>query len=565
MGIPHAAQAGKARGVFQSHQQDAAALPLAMLRAYPGAAFVLAQHGTILSVDGQNADLAANLPASVGWKDLVSRSAAAIERRTASIEILDMGREAPVEATLLPLDDGRRALVLLRSLEFANALHHSLVESRQRYKDFVETISDFCWETDPEGRFTFVSPKGAFEWTAGEMIGRCASEFLAGQDRDAPVPEIFRTRSLAQNDDIWFRCADGTTECLSVTASPLWDDEGGWRGSRGLCRKVTEQRRHDDEVAQMRLQSQLTAHLVHTVQDETDPRAALASVISATGFAVCASGGAMLRDAGGSAFAEAAHWGQSAAEGLVDRACLLFDAGVPIDDLYGDLHVIGIPTTFRGDADGLALFWREVERGLFTAEDQATLEAAARPLGAALARLVSFENALALSRGDPLTGLLNRRAFREEAGRRIARLKQDSEPACLFFVDLDNFKLVNDVCGHQAGDAVLIEVTRILRESTRPGDLLGRLGGDEFVVWLDNTDRATAAQRAAAILGKCRMLGDRSGDPANPFGASIGLALYDGARPESIDEILMRADVAMYRAKRQHSGFALAGTAEAYR
>jgi len=558
MGILDAARTGRSRELYQSPQPALAALSLEMLRTYPGAALILGQDGAILAAQGRDADWAADLSESPIRLELAARAAATIARGAASVEILGLDSDTPLEATLLPMGDGARALALLHPLQFATALHRSLVESRQRYKDFVETIADFCWETDSEGRFTFISPKGAFEWTPREMIGRPASEFLAGQDRNGPVPEIFRTRRVAQNDDIWFRCADGTTECLSVVAAPLWDSEGRWSGSRGLCRTVTEQRRREGEVAQMRLQGQLAAHLVHTVQEEADPRKALAAVMSATAFAISASGAIVLSENDDGAFAEAASWGGAVGEGLVERACLLFDAGVPIDDLCGDVHLIGISIRVRGHR-GLALFWRETGHGLFTPEDQATLEAAARPLGAALARLVSFENTLALSRIDPLTGLMNRGAFHDEAARRIARLERGADPACLFFVDLDNFKLVNDVCGHQAGDAVLVEVARMLRETTRPGDLLGRLGGDEFVIWLDNTDRATAAQRAATILEKCRALADRSGDPAHPFGLSIGLAFHEGGRTGSIDEMLTRADVAMYRAKRQRSGFAMAG------
>src|SRR5262249_14427520 len=105
-------------------------------------------------------------------------------------------------------------------------------------------------------------------------------------------------------------------------------------------------------------------------------------------------------------------------------------------------------------------------------------------------------------------------------------------------------------------------VADILRESTRPSDVAGRIGGDEFVLWLDGADHAAARERAAAVLAKFRTLADRTGDPARPFGASIGIAMYDPNQPETIEQISMRADIAMYRAKRQKTGYAIAEAAE---
>lgn len=562
MGLLEAAGIGRARTIFQSLDPKSVAVPLHVLRTYPGAAFIVGRNGEVSVIESEDSSLAASFQSDASWGELTARAASVIDRGAASVQILDVQREVSIEATLLPLGDGKRALVLLRPLEFANALHLSLIESRQRYKDFVETVSDFCWETDCEGRFTFVSPRGAFEWSAREMVGRPASDFLAGPDQDSPVPEIFRTQSFTQNDDIWFRCADGSTECLSVVAAPLWDPNGRWRGSRGLCRKVTQQRRRDQETAHMRLQGKLTTHLTHTVQDETDPEMALKQAISAVGLAICATGGAILRRDDIGDLAEIARWGEGMTSELIGQASSLFAVGAAVDDLCNDVHVIGVPTSFRGQANGLALFWREIDRGLFTEEDRLTLEAAERPLGATIARLVSLENAVLLSRADPLTGMLNRRAFQEEVARRIARLEHDSQPASLFFVDLNNFKLVNDVRGHQAGDAILIEVAHLLQESTRPSDLVGRIGGDEFVLWLDEADGAISGERAAAILTKCQRLADRTGDPGRPFGASIGLAVYNPGSAETIDQLLMRADIAMYRAKRQKTGFALADMAE---
>jgi diguanylate cyclase (GGDEF)-like protein len=179
---------------------------------------------------------------------------------------------------------------------------------------------------------------------------------------------------------------------------------------------------------------------------------------------------------------------------------------------------------------------------------------AASSFAAAIAQLINHEGALVLSRTDPLTGLLNRRGFTKEASRRIARLDRAPHPACLLYIDLDNFKLVNDARGHQAGDAVLRDVAKILHDNSRSGDLIARIGGDEFVMWLDGITEATAERRAEAILARCAALAGLSGDSERPFGVSIGLAAHDANQSGGPEEMLARADAAMYRAKRRGGG-----------
>ncbi len=100
------------------------------------------------------------------------------------------------------------------------------------------------------------------------------------------------------------------------------------------------------------------------------------------------------------------------------------------------------------------------------------------------------------ARTDPLTGLLNRRAFLEEMQRHVDRLDQENAPGTLMFVDMDSFKTINDRFGHEMGDHSLIHIAKMLRDLLRPSDLIARLGGDEFAVWMSGADHLTAAERA---------------------------------------------------------------------
>jgi diguanylate cyclase (GGDEF)-like protein len=155
------------------------------------------------------------------------------------------------------------------------------------------------------------------------------------------------------------------------------------------------------------------------------------------------------------------------------------------------------------------------------------------------------------ARTDPLTGLLNRRAFVEELDRQIIRLDRSSEPGTLMFVDMDAFKGVNDRLGHATGDQVLIHLANMLRRQVRPFDLITRLGGDEFAVWLNGADHMTAAERADYLCktapGELQAL---LPEPFPKLGVSIGIATRPAGSTESIEDLTRRADMAMYEVKR---------------
>src|SRR5262249_6568666 len=158
-----------------------------------------------------------------------------------------------------------------------------------------------------------------------------------------------------------------------------------------------------------------------------------------------------LRGTSGTA-AIAAQWGASLDPLTLESAAALLAAGGEVDLLGDKIHLMGCATQFRGSGNGAALLWRERDRGSFTAEGRAVLITAAAQFGAGLAQLAKEEEAAALSRSDPLTGLLNRRGFADEVTRRLAWLTRAGQPGCLVYIDLDNFKLVNDGRGHHAGD-----------------------------------------------------------------------------------------------------------------
>jgi len=146
---------------------------------------------------------------------------------------------------------------------------------------------------------------------------------------------------------------------------------------------------------------------------------------------------------------------------------------------------------------------------------------------------------------DPLTNVLNARAFAERLSQELDRNRRYPRPLSLMYMDLDNFKIINDTHGHQTGDAVLRLVADATRASVRQADVVGRLGGDEFAVLMPETDAQLADAAAKRLIAGLRDV--FKGTPN--VTASIGVVSCT-ATDASTDDLLRRADQAMYDAKK---------------
>jgi diguanylate cyclase (GGDEF)-like protein len=162
--------------------------------------------------------------------------------------------------------------------------------------------------------------------------------------------------------------------------------------------------------------------------------------------------------------------------------------------------------------------------------------------------VVALDNEKSLSRSDYLTGLANRRAFEELFEMECKRSRRYNRPMTLVYLDLDDFKKVNDGRGHQTGDEVLVAVATTLRSSLRSTDCVARIGGDEFAILLPETDE----EGARIIMNKLNAVLQTLLTPTNwPIGFSFGVVTFP-APLESLETMLERADKLMYEAK--HAG-----------
>lgn len=155
------------------------------------------------------------------------------------------------------------------------------------------------------------------------------------------------------------------------------------------------------------------------------------------------------------------------------------------------------------------------------------------------------------ARHDPLTGLANRRAFLDLAGRRASEAVRAARNYSLLFLDVDDFKLINDSGGHDVGDEVLQVVAERLSAAARPRDVVARFGGDEFVVLLDGVGEAEQARAVAERFREAVLQPIVIGGRRWRVGVSIGVAL---GRDDRIDQLLGRADDALYQAKAAGKG-----------
>jgi diguanylate cyclase (GGDEF)-like protein/PAS domain S-box-containing protein len=436
----------------------------------------------------------------------------------------------------------------------AGPLRGALLESRQRWRDLVTLAADFAFETDARGCLTFVMPDPALGWSAASLLNRPATTLLA-DPASLAAADPFASANSARRQRAWLRRGDGGVSRVLLSSAPLLDRHGRVIGVRGIGIDITEQDGQDTQIAASLRRGEVIDHILWRMRQEVMAPRMMHAALEAMANAPDAEGAAVLSLVGGAP--ALLHETGTGARDVLGAAGVLLQEADPRGTALAShelrpLLASACRTRF-GDLAGVVL-WRPTNARAWDQDDLGVASSAASIVRVVLEHEAIQREMASQALTDPLTGLLNRRAFLAELPRHIDRLDRKSLPGTLMFVDFDNFKPLNDRLGHDVGDQLLRHGAELLRRTFRPTDLVARLGGDEFGVWLNGADHMTAAERAAQLRVEAPRAFAELTDGAGAVAFSIGIATRQPGGGEEIDELMRRADRAMHEVKRAGRG-----------
>ncbi|MBK1666142.1 diguanylate cyclase [Rhodospirillum rubrum] len=551
---------------------QAATIASATILLHPGPAAIVALGGGEALCNAQGEPLRP-LFSPEAADSLMPVIRSALETGVPQQKVVDVGRDglpAQFDLTILPTAEPGRVVVIGRDVTLERTLRKALTDSRQRYKDFVDLSIDFTWETGPDGRFVFISPDGALGYAARDLVGALPWTLMDITDAQSGAT-VFNSPVRVKDVDIWVRRRDGTLACLKTSSMPVFDADGEWSGGRGVCHDITEQRDRDKALARALNRQRVVANVERTFRDEIDPsnmlNVAAEALARSVGGEGCLIYRAALDDGPDRPFLPRGRFGEGGDEKVVLTLEALGEGAHAQTTPDGKWTVLIAASRYRRQINGAVVLWRRIERGAWSEDDHLLIVDVANQIGSANEQIGQHDRIISMSRTDGLTGLLNRRAFFDDMDRRLkgppglverragedgARRSERPARSALLYIDLDNFKWVNDAHGHLRGDEALMTVRKILTDHTRATDIVARLGGDEFAIWLEGADAEAASAKAAEILAEDALLRPFDGSPDRPLSLSIGLAIHDPASGEGVEDLTARADMAMYAAK--HGG-----------
>ena len=389
----------------------------------------------------------------------------------------------------------------------------------QTLNRLADLMLDVVFLVREDGVIAFVNPASSLllGYTPQEMMGRSLRDFIHPDDLSRTVAEMGQVmggRPSAGFENRYLR-KDGSVVHFMWNA--YWSPSEKLR--IGVARDISERKRAEERQAAM-LRLSTAAHgaesmvaLFSALEQALQPILALhglAAVLEPDARLVYLSHAAVLADTTG--------W-----------------------------HVVPLATP--GACFG-QLRLNLVAPSLLETSERELLEFAASQAAAAIERFALQSELARAARYDELTGLPNRRLFQDRIQSAFARCRRGHTGGALLFIDLDDFKVVNDRHGHALGDLLLQAVARRISACVREADTVARLGGDEFVALLEEVDDHAQAEAVANKIHKAiALVEELSGVRVQPR-ASIGIALYP-LHGDAIDQLLRHADQAMYVSKAQ--------------
>lgn len=405
----------------------------------------------------------------------------------------------------------------------------TIAESERELRSILDNMQDTYYRTDIEGRIVRASKSAErlLGYPLQQLIGRRLAElYCEPGERDEFLRVLAANGGSVRQFEARLRRSDGTVIWVSTNAHYYRDAAGRVAGVEGTTRDITEARRAQDELRLAACVFECAAEGIAI----TDRALAVVSVnpafVELTGVDAVHAAGRRLAD-----FAARADGG--------DIQTPMTGALAQHGHWNGEVRV-------RGAGGNVIPGWLTVS----TVRDRAgePIHCVAM-FSDVTERKASHARMAFLAHHDPLTELPNRLLLRDRVDQAISRAARTGTRLALLFVDLNDFKRVNDTFGHQAGDALLREIAVRLGGCVRETDTVSRYGGDEFVVVLPDLTDLGVVERVA------RCISEQVCAPLYAAGAqvyvscSIGVAVYPGDG-EDCDALVRHADAAMYAAKR---------------
>lgn len=414
-----------------------------------------------------------------------------------------------------------------------------VAQRERQYRLLAENISDVIIRSGIDSRIEYVSPSVvSLGWSVEELQGRAMVELIHPDDLGAVRVAMGEALSTGKDEgraEARFATKDGGWRWMGIHGRVVRDADGQVLGGIDSLRDI--QSEHDARAAR-EAQNDVMRGVIDSL---IDPWILLTAVRDTAGHivdfiyvdandAACLHNGIDRSDLVGARLLHVVP--EHGPSGIFDRYARVVETGEPlVEDEVPFTHPVTGHVGWYDNravkvADGISLTWRDVtDRYLM----RRSLEQQAEH--------------------DLLTGVANRRQLERRLGQLATGERRTGELVAVLYLDLDNFKDINDTLGHAAGDGVLTTVAARIRRALRDSDMVARLGGDEFVVILDGVksrqDAFATGEKVAAAIRRPVRVGDAEVTPR----ASIGVAVVDPDQEPA--GALGAADLAMYEAKRQ--------------
>jgi len=429
-----------------------------------------------------------------------------------------------------------------------STLRAALIESRQRLKELLELACDFAWETDVNGLFSFVTSGGALRHETLDLLGSDPADLMLSPDDG----RHFQADSPPEGLLVWATTKSGASCCLHLRARAIFDERGEFRCVRGACRDVTAEQDRDVALAAGRHRERSLIQLFRVLRQASDPKVAMDTGVATAAQATGAAGAMLFAVAGLEPGEAVAQFGTPVAASELARRAI---AGMKAQrGASAGRRLLALPGELAGRVACVLVLWRPEDQPDWPEDDLFLLRELTDQLALVIAQAEEQAALSRLSQTDALTGLLNRRGFEARLKEAVAAARAAGSGGALIYVDLDNFKQINDRHGHAQGDAALRAAAELLRRSVRAGDLVARLGGDEFAAWMEGMDGAEMLRRGHELASAAAALQRFAPEAENKIGFSIGIGLLRPGRGLSDGDLIALADRAMYQVKHGAKG-----------